>query len=67
MKLNEVMRAEILRLSIKKNRGRNIKRFVKSASKSANPNVKGKEFTPGANVIADKPEMAGQDHFSGLF
>jgi hypothetical protein len=67
MKLNEIMSPELLRMSIKKNRGRHIKRFVKSASKQANPNVKGKEFTPGANVIADKPEMVGQDHFSGLF
>lgn len=65
MKLMEVMKPEILRMSLKKSRGKNIKRFVKHASKDANPNVKGNPFTPAATTITG-PDT-NQDHFSGLF
>jgi hypothetical protein len=67
MLLNEIM-SELVKLNIKKNRGKNVKKLVQAAAKCSNPSWKGpRDGQPGntiTDVAAPKPEDMG--HFSGM-
>ena len=65
MKLMEVMKPEVMRSVIKRSRGKNLKKYVKYASKDANPSFKGMPFTPGPTVVSGTEE--DRENFSGQF
>lgn len=65
MKLMEVIKPEVMRSVLRRSRGKNIKKYVKYASKDANPSFKGMPFTPGPTVIPGAEE--GRENFSGSF
>ena len=65
MKLMEVMKPEVMKSVIKRSRGKNIKKYVKYASKDANPSCKGMPFTPGPTMIPDAEQ--DRENFSGMF
>lgn len=65
MKLMEIMKPEVMKSVIKRSRGKNIKKYVKYASKDANPSCKGNPFTPGPTMIPDAEQS--RENFSGMF
>lgn len=67
MKLNEIMKPEVFRLALKKNRGKGVKKLVNSTSKAANPMQKGSPYNPSPTTITGADvEQAGPSNFSGI-
>lgn len=67
MLLSEIM-VDLVKLNLRKNKGKNIKKLVKAASQAANPVFKGAPYAPGqalSDITTAKPEDMG--HFSGMF
>lgn len=65
MKLMEVIKPEVMKSVIRRSRGKNIKKYVKYASKDANPSCKGSPFTPGPTMIPGAEQA--QDNANGQF
>jgi len=67
MLLNEIM-SDLIKLNVKKNRGKLVGKLSKAAAKCSNPSWKGpRDGQPGnamTDITAAKPEDQG--HFSGM-
>jgi len=55
MKLFEIMKAEVIKMCIKKTRGKTLKNYVKDISKDANPKDKN-NISAKVDVVAATPE-----------